>query len=96
MTLGCYRYDDNLVELLEGWEQRTRSAERGLGHRAHNPQADQDEKEGEAALEHIFDDGTWDNKKMVRSFARMGVTDPKDIIEARESDKDVSESFSCP
>ncbi|KAB5590839.1 Ptenb protein [Ceratobasidium theobromae] len=74
------RYDDNLVELLEGWEQRTRSLEHGIGHREHGPEADRNEKEGEVALEHIFDDGTWDNRKMVRSFARMGVTDPKDTI----------------
>ncbi|CUA71045.1 hypothetical protein RSOLAG22IIIB_04437 [Rhizoctonia solani] len=84
------RYDDNLVELLEGWEQRTRSPEHGVGYRAHGPEADRNEKEGEIALEHIFDDGTWDNKKMVRSFARMGVTDPVDVTEVKESDKDAT------
>ncbi|KAL5637929.1 hypothetical protein ACGC1H_002260 [Rhizoctonia solani] len=84
------RYDDNLVELLEGWEQRTRSPEHGIGYRAHGPEADRNEREGETALEHIFDDGTWDNKKMVRSFARMGITDPADVTETKESDKDVT------
>lgn len=83
------RYDDNLVELLEGWEQRTRSAERGIGHRAHDARADREEKEGEVALEKIFEDGTWDNKKMVRSFARMGITDPGDVTEVKASDKEV-------
>ncbi|CAE6405997.1 unnamed protein product [Rhizoctonia solani] len=82
------RYDDNLVELLERWEQRTRSPEHGIGHRAHDAEADRNEKEGETALAHIFEDGTWDNKKMVRSFARMGVVDPSDVTEAKESDKD--------
>ncbi|CAE6399262.1 unnamed protein product [Rhizoctonia solani] len=84
------RYDDNLVELLEGWEQRTRSKEHGIGHRAHNAEADRNEKEGEAALAHIFEDGTWDNKKMVRSFARMGVIDPSDVTEVKEGDKDAT------
>ncbi|CAE7063826.1 unnamed protein product [Rhizoctonia solani] len=84
------RYDDNLVELLEDWEQRTRSSEHGIGHRAHGPEADRDEREGEVALERIFEDGTWDNKKMVRSFARLGVTDPADVTEAKTSDKDVT------
>ncbi|ELU44388.1 ptenb protein [Rhizoctonia solani AG-1 IA] len=84
------RYDDNLVELLERWEQRTRSSELGIGYRAHDAEADRNEKEGETALAHIFEDGTWDNKKMVRSFARMGVTDPADVTETKESDKDVS------
>ncbi|KAF8734956.1 phosphatase, partial [Rhizoctonia solani] len=82
------RYDDNLVELLERWEQRTRSSELGIGYRAHDAEADRNEKEGETALAHIFEDGTWDNKKMVRSFARMGVTDPADVTETKESDKD--------
>ncbi|KAH7345635.1 hypothetical protein B0J17DRAFT_640630 [Rhizoctonia solani] len=84
------RYDDNLVELLEGWERRTRSPEHGIGHRAHGVEADRNEREGEVALEHLFEDGTWDNKKMVRSFARMGVIDPADITEAKESDKDAT------
>ncbi|CAE6480223.1 unnamed protein product [Rhizoctonia solani] len=84
------RYDDNLVELLEEWEQRTRSPEHGIGHRAHSVEADRNEREGEVALEHLFEDGTWDNKKMVRSFARMGVVDPADVTEAKESDKDTT------
>ncbi|KAG8694399.1 Telomerase protein component 1 [Ceratobasidium sp. 394] len=82
------RYDDSLVELLEKWERRTRSKGKGIGHREHGVEADRDEKEGEIALAKIFDDGSWDNKKMVRSFARMGVTDPADITEAKASDKD--------
>ncbi|KAG8733752.1 Telomerase protein component 1 [Ceratobasidium sp. 423] len=84
------RYDDNLVELLEGWEQRTRSPEHGIGHRAHGAEADRNEKEGEVALEYLFDDGTWDNKKMVRSFARMGVVDPADVTEVKVTDKDTT------
>ncbi|CAE6456640.1 unnamed protein product [Rhizoctonia solani] len=84
------RYDDNLGELLEGWEQRTRSPKDGIGHRAHGTEADRNEKEGEVALERLFDDGTWDNKKMVRSFARMGVTDPADITEVKVADKDAT------
>ncbi|KAF8755359.1 phosphatase [Rhizoctonia solani] len=57
------RYDDNLVELLERWEQRTRSSELGIGYRAHDAEADRNEKEGETALAHIFEDGTWDKKR---------------------------------
>jgi hypothetical protein len=85
-TYSGTRYDDSLAELLERWEQRTRSKEHGIGHRAHNAEADRDEKAGEVALEKIFDDGTWDNRKMVRSFARMGVTDPKDVTEVKTND----------
>ncbi|KAG8781483.1 Telomerase protein component 1 [Ceratobasidium sp. 428] len=84
------RYDDSLVELLERWEQRTRSKERGVGYREHGIDADRDEKEGEVALAKIFDDGSWDNRKMVRSFARMGVTDPTDITEQKVNDKDAT------
>ncbi|QRV81977.1 Dual specificity phosphatase, catalytic domain [Ceratobasidium sp. AG-Ba] len=82
------RYDDNLVEMLERWEQRTRSKDKGIGHREHGVEADKNEKEGETALAKIFEDGTWDNKKMVRSFARMGVTDPQDVTEGKVNDKD--------
>ncbi|KAG8737009.1 Telomerase protein component 1 [Ceratobasidium sp. 414] len=84
------RYDDSLVELLEQWERRTRSKDKGIGYREHGIEADRDEREGEAALAKIFDDGSWDNKKMVRGFARMGVTDPADVTEVKANDKDTT------
>ncbi|KAG9104575.1 Telomerase protein component 1 [Ceratobasidium sp. 392] len=84
------RYDDSLVELLERWEQRTRSKEKGIGHREHGIEAERDEKEGEVALAKIFEDGSWDNRKMVRSFARMGVTDPADVTEQKVNDRDAT------
>ncbi|KAJ1302055.1 hypothetical protein OPQ81_000889 [Rhizoctonia solani] len=47
-------------------------------------------KKARLRLQHLFDDGRWDNTKMVRSFARMGVTDPADVTEVKENGKDAT------
>ncbi len=65
------RYDDGLVDLLERWEVHTRDDSSGhMGRRKPGS-----EHMGEEELGKIFEDGKWDNKKMVRSFARMGTTE---------------------
>lgn len=72
MWASLARYDDNLVELLEKWERNTRGGDGSqMGVR----------QEGSAhmdndALSELFDSESgskWDNTKMVRSFARMGI-----------------------
>ncbi|KAF4581672.1 Telomerase protein component 1 [Pleurotus pulmonarius] len=65
------RYDDGFVDLLERWEVHTRDASSGrMGRRKVGS-----EHMGEEELGKIFEDGKWDDKKMVRSFARMGTTE---------------------
>lgn len=62
------RYDDELVEMLEGWERRTRHENGHMGRRKKGSEhGDGDE------LVDLFGDDKWDHGKMVRSFARMGI-----------------------
>ncbi|KZP14936.1 hypothetical protein FIBSPDRAFT_1048458 [Athelia psychrophila] len=61
------RYDDELVEELEGWERRTRNENGHMGRR----QRGSEHGDGED-LTDLFGDERWDHGKMVRSFARMG------------------------
>ncbi|KAF7430287.1 Telomerase protein component 1 [Pleurotus ostreatus] len=65
------RYDDGLVDLLERWEVQTRDELSGHMGRRKAGSEHMDEEE----LSKVFEDGTWDHKKMVRSFARMGTTE---------------------
>ena len=64
------RYDDELVALLESWERHTRD---GGGHMGLRKPGSSDM--GGDALADVFKTQKWDEKKMVRSFARMGASD---------------------
>jgi phosphatidylinositol-3,4,5-trisphosphate 3-phosphatase/dual-specificity protein phosphatase PTEN len=76
------RYDDEFVELFESWERRTRDEG---GHMAlRNPRSD---RIGEDTLTDAFRTGKWDEKKMVRSFARMGMLDGARGEETKELGK---------
>ncbi|KZT28129.1 hypothetical protein NEOLEDRAFT_1176278 [Neolentinus lepideus HHB14362 ss-1] len=63
------RYDDEFVETLEKWEKVTRSEDGDLGKKRKDPQ-EMERKE----LNDLFKDGKWDRVKMVRSFARLGLS----------------------
>lgn len=63
------RYDDDLVDLLESWERHTRQEDGHMGLR--KPGSNHI---GGDALVDIFKTGKWDEKKMVRSFARVGMS----------------------
>jgi len=76
------RYDDELVDLLESWECRTREESGHMGVR--KPET---ERTGEDALADVFKTGRWDEKKMVRSFARMGMSDGAHSEETKELGK---------
>lgn len=62
------KYDDDLVELLERLERSTRD-EGHLGSR----RAGSDGVGNNEELKGVFKDGKWDNVKMVKTFARMGM-----------------------
>ncbi|KAF7974862.1 hypothetical protein HWV62_11109 [Athelia sp. TMB] len=64
------RYDDGLVETLEGWERQTRGEGGAMGRRKSGWEAREGGGSGE--LRGIFEGEKWDKGKMVRSFARMG------------------------
>jgi len=76
------RYDDELVDLLESWERRTREEGGPMGVR--KPESD---RTGEGAPADVFKTGKWDEKKMVRSFARMGMSDGARSEETKELGK---------
>lgn len=79
------RYDDELIDFLEGWERKTRDQEKAWpGHEARfrgrsEEEALETHEHGDLAtmdgeLRALFDkEGTWDKEKMVRSFARFGL-----------------------
>ena len=76
------RYDDELVSVLESWERHTRD---GGGHMGRGkPGSD---RMGEEMSEDVFRTGKWDGKKMVRSFARMGMSDSAGLEETGELGK---------
>jgi len=76
------RYDDELVDLLESWERRTHEEGGHMGVR--KPGSD---RTGEDALAEVFKTGKWDEKKMARSFARMGMSDGARSEETKELGK---------
>jgi len=72
------RYDDTFVSGLEKWEQHTRF-EGHFGKR----KSGSDHMDGEPFSE-FFKEGQWDQKKMVRSFARLGIASEDSIIESKD------------
>ncbi|TFK49457.1 hypothetical protein OE88DRAFT_1633023 [Heliocybe sulcata] len=68
------RYDDEFVETLEEWEKASRSEDGDLGKRRKGIV----ETEGKE-LSELFKDGKWDQVKMVRSFARLGLPKPEEV-----------------
>jgi phosphatidylinositol-3,4,5-trisphosphate 3-phosphatase and dual-specificity protein phosphatase PTEN len=75
------RYDDAFVEMLEKWEKDTRDGEGRMGKKG----------KGAGHLEdHSFastlEGGQWDTGKMVRTFARLGLT-PDYPVRKDNSDK---------
>ncbi|CAA7268469.1 unnamed protein product [Cyclocybe aegerita] len=70
------RYDDTLVDLLEEWETHTRDSDGHMGKRRPGSEhMKRGETTEEDVLNEVFLSGKWDKGKMVRSFARLGVTD---------------------
>ncbi|KAF9477325.1 phosphatases II [Pholiota conissans] len=68
------RYDDRLVNVLEEWEAHTRDPDGHMGKRRHGAESrTRGESIPDENLNEIYEGGKWDNGKMVRSFARMGV-----------------------
>ncbi|KAF8580595.1 phosphatases II [Ramaria rubella] len=70
LWISLARYNDDFVQFLEDWENSTRDEQGHLGKRNEG-------HTGEGVTK-IFNDGKWDNGKMVRSFARFGRVE-KDI-----------------
>jgi phosphatidylinositol-3,4,5-trisphosphate 3-phosphatase/dual-specificity protein phosphatase PTEN len=64
--ISLARYDDDFVDVLEGWEKHTRD-ENHMGWRKPGT-----EHMGEEEVGKLFEDEQWDTGKMVRSFARLG------------------------
>ncbi|KAF5390012.1 hypothetical protein D9757_003807 [Collybiopsis confluens] len=80
------RYDDDFVETLERWERYTRmDSNMGQGHIGRR--APGTDHFGKEILKDLFNNGRWDRKKMVRSFARLGITGQEHIVK-HESEED--------
>ena len=62
------RYDDGLVGLLESWERHTRDGGGHMGLRNSGSG-----HAGDEMLADVFNTKRWNEKKMVRSYARMGM-----------------------
>ncbi|KII91188.1 hypothetical protein PLICRDRAFT_156068 [Plicaturopsis crispa FD-325 SS-3] len=74
------RYDDEFVDMLEGWERHTRDEHMGKRKKG-------SEHRDAEELSDVFADDKWDGSKMVRSFARLGaVGDASVQKEASEKD----------
>lgn len=78
--ISLARYDDDFVDVLEGWEKHTRD-ENHVGWRKPGT-----EHLGEEEVGKVFEDGKWDTKKMVRSFARLGPIGDDAVVKT-ESEK---------
>ncbi|KAG1878385.1 hypothetical protein C8R48DRAFT_686766 [Suillus tomentosus] len=72
------RYDDDLVDALERWEQSTRDST-NLGRR---------KSESSESVSGIFASDKWDKEKMVQTFARMG-DDGKRPSEMNSADESI-------
>ncbi|KIJ56953.1 hypothetical protein M422DRAFT_57516 [Sphaerobolus stellatus SS14] len=69
------RYDDEFVGKLEDWERHTRD-ESDFGKRKKGS-----DHQEEGSISEFFEDGKWDKGKMVRSFAKLGRTEKKIVVE---------------
>lgn len=78
--ISLARYNDDFVDVLEEWEKHTRD-ENHMGWRKPGTY-----HMGEEEVGKVFEDGKWDTKKMVRSFARLGPVG-EDAIVKTESEK---------
>ncbi|KAF9522741.1 hypothetical protein CPB83DRAFT_911162 [Crepidotus variabilis] len=82
------RYDDRLVDLLEEWEVYTRDETGNMAKR--RPESEhlrRGESTEEEVLKEIFSSGKWDKGKMVRSFARLGIsgtTGEEKVVDEKE------------
>jgi len=80
--ISLARYDDGLVDLLESWERYTRDEG---GHMAlRKPGSDHMDDD---VLSDVFKTRKWDQEKMVRGFARMGVSEGAPREETKEQEK---------
>ncbi|KAF8899795.1 hypothetical protein CPB84DRAFT_1836771 [Gymnopilus junonius] len=81
------RYDDGLVDLLEEWEVYTRDLNGHFGKRRpgshHRAGSESNE---ELHLNRAFTTGTWDNGKMVKSFAHLAAVNGEEgkIVDDKE------------
>lgn len=78
--ISLARYEDAFVEVLEECERRTRG--KTIGKRSSmvpdtEVVADTQDKGVDVGVHGILEEGKWDSKKMVKSFARMGENDPE-------------------
>ncbi|KAJ3825816.1 phosphatases II [Lentinula raphanica] len=86
------RYDDDFVETLERWERYTRMNDQsGQGHMGRREPGT--EHFGQEILNELFSDGRWDNKKMVRSFARMGAVGEESVIKNKTEEDGKIKTF---
>ncbi|KXN85563.1 Phosphatidylinositol 3,4,5-trisphosphate 3-phosphatase and dual-specificity protein phosphatase PTEN [Leucoagaricus sp. SymC.cos] len=84
------RYDDEFVDVLQGWEMYTRDKNGKLGVRRPCSDHRSLDKEGgeKECITDLFKDGRWDQHKMVRSFARLGETGEVIRTETQGIDKE--------
>ena len=83
--MSLARYDDELVNTLEGWEKHTRDPDpRNMGRRRLGSET-MPAAGGEQEIVKLLDDGKWDSGKMVRSFARLGVTSKEHVFATHEA-----------
>ncbi|KAK0197271.1 hypothetical protein F5146DRAFT_1014777 [Armillaria mellea] len=78
------RYDDDLIESLEKWEEHTRSLDGQMGKRRPGS-----EHMAEESLDTFFNDGRWDSGKMVPSFAKMGAFGDGSVTKTNDEDNKV-------
>ncbi|KAG6873887.1 hypothetical protein C0995_009666 [Termitomyces sp. Mi166 len=77
------RYDDELIDVLEECERRTRDENGRMGVR--RPDSD---LSGEEDIRDLFKSARWDKEKMVRTFARMGAVGDSAIAREKGEGKD--------
>ncbi|KAF9068857.1 hypothetical protein BDP27DRAFT_1383426 [Rhodocollybia butyracea] len=87
------RYDDDFVEMLERWERYTRmSGESGQVHMGKRQLGT--DHFGKELLSEMFNDGRWDNKKMVRSFARLGAVGDQSVVKGETEENGKIKTYS--
>jgi len=82
------RYDDEFVNTLERWEKHTRDPDpRNMGRRRPGSETMPEPLAagGEQGIANLLDDGKWDSGKMVRTFARLGVTSKEHVFATQEA-----------
>jgi len=82
LWVSLSRYKDDFVDTLESWERHTRDESGRMGKRKPDAGQMQVGEDNEEKLEDLFQDGKWDQDKMIKIFSHLSTSDVQVVAPA--------------